>query len=120
VSAAATVARTWPSQAAARAAALDWRAAASHLDAYGWALLPRLLEPAECDTIAGLYDEEDAFRSHVVMARHGFGRGEYKYFAYPLPEPIAALRTTLYHELAPLANAWTSASTLGVIFHDAT
>jgi hypothetical protein len=114
MSTATMVARTWPSQAAERVATVDWPAAASHLDAFGWALLPRLLEPAECDTIASLYDDDDAFRSHIVMARHGFGRGEYKYFRYPLPEPIAALRASLYQQLAPLANAWNERLGIGV------
>jgi hypothetical protein len=69
-------------------------------------MLPGLLDPATCRTVAALYDEPNHFRSHVVMARHGFGRGEYRYFAYPLPELVFALRTTLYPRLAPLANRW--------------
>jgi hypothetical protein len=68
-----------------------------------------MLTPAECHNIAALYDREDGFRSKVVMARHGFGRGEYKYFAYPLPPHITELRETLYPHLAPIANRWNEA-----------
>ena len=89
-----------------RVARIDWEAAAAELDQYGAAVLPALLAPEECRAIAALYPEEAPFRSRVVMARHGFGRGEYKYFAYPLPEPIAGLRTALYPRLAPVANGW--------------
>ena len=91
---------------AGRAAAVDWAGVAAALDAQGWAVLPGLLSAEECDRVAGLYDEGGLFRSHIVMARHGFGRGEYKYFAYPLPPLIAALRTSLYPCLAPIANRW--------------
>ena len=87
-----------------RAAA--WTEVGAELDAQGWAILPGLLSFEECDRLARLYDEGGRFRSHIVMARHGFGRGEYKYFAYPLPPPVAALRTRLYGELAPIANRW--------------
>jgi hypothetical protein len=89
-----------------RVAALDWDAAAAELDQHGAAVLPALLTPEECRAIAALYPEEAPFRSRVVMARHGFGRGEYKYFGYPLPEPIAGLRAALYPRLAPVANGW--------------
>lgn len=84
----------------------DWSDISEHLDQHGWALLPELLEPDECLAISELYDEDALFRSHVIMARHGFGRGEYKYFAYPLPETIATLRSALYPQLAPIANRW--------------
>jgi len=84
----------------------DWRRVASDLDAHGSAILEALLTPAECAKLTALYDEEKVFRSQVIMARHGFGRGEYKYFAYPLPARIGALRTALYAHLAPIANAW--------------
>ena len=84
----------------------DWTAAAEALDTQGWAILPRLLTPGECDATAALYDQPGLFRSQVVMARHGFGRGEYRYFAYPLPDPVQALRTALYPHLAPIANRW--------------
>lgn len=86
--------------------AVDWTAASGHLDAHGWAMLPQLLSAAECAAIAGLYDNERLFRSRIIMARHGFGRGEYQYFAYPLPEPIASLRSSLYSRLVPVANRW--------------
>ena len=79
-------------------------ALASDLDAQGWAVLPGLLTPAECVTTATLYDAGEGFRSHVVMARHGYGRGEYRYFSYPLPPLVARLRTDLY--LRIVANAW--------------
>ncbi|WP_395672509.1 2OG-Fe(II) oxygenase [Inquilinus sp.] len=89
-----------------RVAALDWDEAAAELDQHGAAVLPALLRPEECQAIAALYPEDRAFRSRVVMARHGFGRGEYKYFAYPLPDPVAGLRAALYPRLAPVANRW--------------
>ncbi|MGK6318754.1 2OG-Fe(II) oxygenase [Sphingomonas sp. DT-204] len=84
----------------------DWPALAGDLDAQGWTILPGLLDPAACRTITASYDEPEHFRSQVVMARHGFGRGEYRYFAYPLPKAVFALRTALYPRLAPLANRW--------------
>lgn len=97
-----------------RTSRYDWRAFEQHLDAHGWAMLPRLLRAAECAAIAGMYDDHSRFRSQVVMARHGFGRGEYKYFGYPLPEPIAELRTALYPRLAPIANRWNEAMGMAV------
>jgi hypothetical protein len=84
----------------------DWAAAGAALDTSGWALLPELLTKNECDAMAGLYAGETGFRSRVTMARHGFGRGEYRYFSYPLPEIVARLRTALYPHLAPIANRW--------------
>jgi hypothetical protein len=89
-----------------RIAAIDWNAAAGALDAFGAAVLAQLMSFAECRAIAALYPEPAHFRSHIVMARHGFGRGEYRYFRYPLPEPIGTLRGALYSRLAPIANAW--------------
>lgn len=83
----------------------DWTAAAEALDRQGWAVLPGLLSAEQCADVTALYDGP-GFRSTVVMARHGFGRGEYRYFAYPLPDPVQALRTELYPRLAPLANRW--------------
>jgi hypothetical protein len=85
---------------------IDLKNAAADLDAQGWAVLPRLLDAPSCDALTALYDEDARFRSRVVMARHGFGKGEYKYFAYPLPAPVAALRQALYPPLAVLANRW--------------
>jgi uncharacterized protein len=91
-----------------RIGAFDWPSVARHLDARGFAFLPGLLHGAECDSIAESYDtdKDSVFRSRVVMARHGFGRGEYRYFAYPLAPPIQQIRSTLYPHLAPLANRW--------------
>lgn len=91
---------------AARIAAYDWGAIAASLDQEGWAVLPGLLDCEACDEVAALYGPTDAFRSHVHMARHGFGKGEYRYFAYPLPPLIAAARTALYPHIAPVANGW--------------
>jgi hypothetical protein len=90
----------------ARVAAYDWQALAGELDNHGCAVLPQLLGPEECRTIADLYPAESHFRSHVHMARHGFGKGEYRYFKYPLPEILDGLRTALYSHLALLANEW--------------
>ncbi len=89
-----------------RTGAVDWAQTSTDLDAQGWAVLPKLLSAAECDAISGMYDGGEGFRSHVVMARHGFGRGEYRYFSYPLPPLIQDLRTAAYPHLAPLANRW--------------
>ena len=88
---------------------LDWKQLESALDATGSSVVERLLSAKECADLAGLYADGRAFRSRVVMARHGFGRGEYKYFAYPLPDAVAALRTALYPQLAPIANRWNEA-----------
>jgi hypothetical protein len=79
---------------------------ADDLNARGNAVVPGLLRPAECSELIALYDREELFRSRVTMARHGFGRGEYQYFAYPLPPRIAALREEFYPRLAPIANEW--------------
>ena len=91
---------------AARMDRYDWAELADELSAQGSAVLPGLLPPEACAALAGLYDEAERFRSHVHMARHGFGQGEYRYFAYPLPEPLASLRPALYARLAPVANGW--------------
>jgi hypothetical protein len=82
---------------------------ARDLDAHGCAILPGLLDRETCDAVAAWYDEPARFRSTVVMARHGFGRGEYRYLAYPLPEPVASLRAALYPPLAEIANRWNAA-----------
>jgi hypothetical protein len=95
-----------PPAAAIPLATLDWSAIATELDAHGCAVIGPLLTPAECRAIAGMYASEEPFRSRIVMARHGFGRGEYKYFAYPLPPTVAALRAALYPPLAAIANRW--------------
>jgi uncharacterized protein len=89
-----------------RVDAIDWQRVADDLGAQGCAVTERLLTPGECRAIAALYGDDDRFRSRVVMARHGFGQGEYKYFAYPLPAPIGELRSALYPRLAPIANRW--------------
>jgi hypothetical protein len=99
-----------------RVAAVDWAALAADLDAQGWAILPDLLSAGECDGVAALYDGSGGFRSRIVMARHGFGRGEYRYFAYPLPSLVADLRTSLYKQLAPIANRWHERMGLAVRF----
>jgi len=83
-----------------------WDGVFTALDAQGWALLPKLLSDAECDGITNLYGTSEAFRSCVVMARHGFGRGEYQYFSYPLPDLVQSLRETIYPQLVPIANRW--------------
>ena len=92
--------------AVARVNALDWQRISQELDDQGSAMLERILTPHECQTLAALYSDDDLFRSRVVMARHGFGRGEYKYFRYPLLNIIEGLRTVLYARLAPIANQW--------------
>ena len=92
-----------------RIAALDWSALEAELDAQGCAPIAGLLTRDACERLRALYAEDAIFRSRVVMARHGFGRGEYKYFAYPLPEPVAQLREAFYPRLAPIANRWQQA-----------
>ena len=89
-----------------RVARYDWTALASDLSGYGSAVIEKLLTPDECRAIAALYPHEEHFRSHIQMARHGFGKGEYRYFKYPLPDLIGGLRTALYPRLAPIANDW--------------
>ncbi len=91
---------------AARIADHDWPTASRELDGQGSAMLPGLLAPEECRAIAASYSDESRFRSHVHMARHGFGKGEYRYFRYPLPDLVGTLRAALYPRLADLANAW--------------
>jgi hypothetical protein len=91
---------------AARLNALDWAAIAAGLDGQGHAVIERLLLAPECADIASLYPQDDRFRSRVVMTHHGYGRGEYKYFSYPLPSLVAHLREALYPHLAPIANRW--------------
>jgi|SRR4051812_48177268 hypothetical protein len=84
----------------------DWGLAAAELDRQGWSVLPGLLGGTDCDRITALYDQDDIFRSTVVMARHGFGRGEYRYFSYPLPRLVERMRTAVYPHLAGIANGW--------------
>ena len=97
-----------------RVRAIEWSRVAGDLDARGCSMIERLLTPAECESLVALYDVEGLFRSRVVMARHGFGRGEYKYFDYPLPEMVAELRASFYPELAPIANRWNTAMGLAI------
>ena len=107
---------------AARVDALDWIQAESDLDAQGCAVLKGLLTPDECRALAALYPDDTQFRSRVIMGRHGFGRGEYKYFSYPLPDPIAALRPALYARLQGIANRWNEAMGIDIRYparHDA-
>jgi hypothetical protein len=99
--------------------AIDWARASTNLDAYGWAMIDQVLSADDCHMLASLYDDERRFRSHIIMARHGFGRGEYKYFKYPLPDLIASLRVALYARLAPLANAWNARMGIEVRYPDA-
>jgi uncharacterized protein len=99
---------------ASRVDAYEWSRISAHLDAHGWAMVPKLLTASECAAIASLYADDSKFRSHIVMARHGFGRGEYKYFAYPLPDKVADLRTALYPRLVPIANRWNESMGIAV------
>ncbi len=89
-----------------RVAALDWPTLEASLDVDGYARIPGLLTAAECRSLAGLYGAETRFRTSISLERHGFGQGEYKYFAYPLPALVAALRESLYPQLAAIANRW--------------
>jgi uncharacterized protein len=90
----------------ARLGEVNWARAHAELDAQGWTIAPGLLTHPEADLTSALYHRSGGFRSHVVMSRHGFGRGDYKYFSYPLPPLIQALRTAAYPQLAPIANRW--------------
>jgi hypothetical protein len=92
-----------------RVQAIDWARVSAELDAHGNAVTERLISREECEALAALYPLDELFRSRVIMAQHGFGRGEYKYFRYPLPDLVADLRTALYSRLAPLANRWHAA-----------
>lgn len=98
--------------------AIDWGAINRDLDDQGWAVIPNLLGEADCDAITGLYNREEGFRSRVIMARHGFGRGEYRYFSYPLPPLVGQLRGALYPQLAPIANRWHERMGLATRFPD--
>jgi hypothetical protein len=91
---------------------IPWEQVYQDLDAEGNAIIKGILSPDECDEIAALYQEEKIFRSHIVMERHGFGRGEYRYFRYPLPALIRSMRTSLYPHLVPIANGWNE--TMGI------
>ena len=101
---------------AARVARIDWNRVAVELDGEGSAVIERLLAPAECAALRSLYTVEHLFRSRVVMAQHGFGRGEYKYFDRPLPGLVAGLREAAYEQLAPIANRWNETMRVDVRF----
>ena len=101
-----------------RARSVDWGRVSEDLDARGWSTIERLVTPAECDSLVALYSVEEIFRSRVVMARHGFGSGEYKYFEYPLPDIVAGLRAAVYPQLAPIANRWSAAMGVDVRYPD--
>jgi hypothetical protein len=100
-----------------RIAALDWSRLGAELDSQGWSVAP-LLTPDECARLAALYGDDERFRKQVVMERHGYGRGDYKYFAYPLPDPVAGIRTALYPGLARIANGWAQALGVSTRFPD--
>jgi uncharacterized protein len=97
-----------------RVASLDWATIGSELDSHGCAVIGPLFTPAQCEALTALYDTESLFRSRVVMARHGYGRGEYQYFSYPLPALISSLRTALYTPLAEIANQWNEVMNINV------
>jgi hypothetical protein len=103
---------------AKRVKAIDWTRVTNDLDAQGSAVIENLISPAACNALAALYGAEERFRSRVVMGRHGFGRGEYKYFRYPLPDLVAKLRTTIYPSLASIANRWNEAMDVDARFPD--
>jgi hypothetical protein len=101
---------------------LDWPRIEADLDAVGCAATGPLFDPADYAALRGLYDDDARFRSRIVMARHGFGRGEYKYYSHPLPDPVGRLRPALYERLVPLANRWNEAMGVAVRYpagHDA-
>ncbi len=101
---------------AGRVKTRDWERVSNDLDAQGCAMIAGLLTSEECEAMAGLYQMDGIFRSRVVMGRHGFGRGEYKYFSYPLPDIVAGLRTSIYLHLVPIANRWNHAMGIDVRF----
>src|SRR5215470_18964767 len=103
---------------AERIHALDWQRVAEELDAQGNAVLEGLLAPGECQELISLYEKDELFRSRVVMARHGFGLGEYKYFEYPLPPLVVEFRTALYPKLALVANRWNTSMNIGVRYSE--
>jgi len=101
---------------AERVEGVAWEEVSRDLDVEGSAVIKDVLAPAECVEVRGLYDEDELFRSRVVMERHGFGRGEYRYFGYPLPELIRDLRTSIYPHLMPIANRWNEAMDVNLRF----
>ena len=107
-----------PDELLGRVAAIEWPDVEADLDAQGAAVVKRLLTPIECRELSSLYHRDDIFRARVVMARHGFGRGEYRYFDYPLPPLIGVLRESVYAHLAPVANRWHDAMGMTARFPD--
>jgi uncharacterized protein len=103
---------------AERVATFDWQRIAADLDADGCAVVGAVVSPVECQVLRESYAEEGMFRSRIVMAHHGFGRGEYKYFAYPLPTVVASLRSVLYPPLASIANRWNETLGIDVCYPD--
>jgi uncharacterized protein len=93
---------------------VDWEQVSKDLDSQGCALIERLITPEECNALSALYVMDGIFRSRIVMSRHGFGRGEYKYFNYPLPDIVSSLRTSIYPNLVPIANRWNRAMGINV------
>ena len=110
----ATVATTSTATIEERIRGFNWERVFRDLNEQGNAVLRELIPADECATIAGLYPQDDIFRSRVIMARHGFGRGEYKYFRYPLPEVVADLQTVIYPRLVPIANFWNETMSIGI------
>jgi len=102
-----------------RIANRDWPAITESLDNYGCAIITSVLTQEECRSLAAMYGRDDIFRSRIIMARHGFGRGEYKYWSYPLPEIVQQLREELYPRLAAVANRWNQAMKIDVSYPDA-
>jgi len=107
-----------PNELVGRVAAIEWPDVEADLDAQGAAVIKGLLAPVDCHELSSLYQRDDIFRARVVMARHGFGRGEYRYFDYPLPPLIGVLRESLYAHLAPVANRWYDAMGMTARFPD--
>jgi len=105
---------TVPGTIGGRVESLAWERISQALDAHGCATVEDLLSRQECESLVALYSVDDLFRGKVVMARHGFGRGEYKYFSYPLPDMVAGMRTSLYSYLAPIANGWNDAMRIDI------
>jgi uncharacterized protein len=114
----ADLASTTEEMSAERIDRLDWQQIRNELSQEGSAMLPGILSPAECQSVAASYSDDDLYRSRVVMGRHGFGQGEYKYFKYPLPPLVETLRTVFYPRLVPIANAWNQAMAIDVRYPD--
>jgi hypothetical protein len=112
------ISRPAPSAVAARVDTIDWARISAELDAQGSAVIEQLLTVQQCSALAALYPDDAHFRSRIVMARHGFGRGEYKYFSYPLPDLIAELRPALYAPLSSVANRWNEAMGIEIRYPD--